>query len=103
MTAALIWNNVLFSNGVFLLVFIVLQLCYNQLSGSVPTQLGSLKNLNLLALQYNQITGAILATLGNLGTLQRLDLSFNRLFSSIPMKIADAPLFVDHFELFLKK
>ncbi|PWA57854.1 hypothetical protein CTI12_AA405920 [Artemisia annua] len=73
----------------------VLQLLYKQLSGSVP-KCGSLKNLNVLALQYNQITGAIPATLGNLGTLQRLDLSFSRLFGSIPMKIADAPLFVDH-------
>ena len=58
----------------------------------MPTQLGTLKNLNVLALQYNQLTGAIPASLGNLGTLQRLDLSFNRLFGSTPMKIADAPL-----------
>lgn len=70
----------------------MLQLCYNQLTGSIPTQLGSLKKLNVLALQSNQLTGAIPASLGDVGTLMRLDLSFNRLFGSIPMKIADAPL-----------
>ncbi|XVF50680.1 hypothetical protein PTKIN_Ptkin04bG0121500 [Pterospermum kingtungense] len=70
----------------------VLQLCYNQLTGSIPSQLGSLKKLNVLALQSNQLTGAIPASLGDLGTLMRLDLSFNRLFGSIPTKLADAPL-----------
>lgn len=70
----------------------VLQLCYNQFTGSVPTQLGSLTKLSVLALQSNQLTGAIPASLGNLGMLVRLDLSFNHLFGSIPTKLADAPL-----------
>lgn len=71
---------------------VVLQLCYNQLTGSIPTQVGSLKKLNVLALQSNQLTGAIPASLGDLGTLIRLDLSFNSFFGSIPLKLADAPL-----------
>lgn len=71
---------------------IVLQLCYNQFTGSIPTQLGSLQKLSVLALQYNQLSGAIPASLGGLRTLARLDLSSNRLFGSIPAKIADAPL-----------
>lgn len=71
---------------------VVLQLCYNQLTGSIPTQLGSLKKLNVIALQSNLLSGAIPASLGNLGVLMRLDLSFNRLFGSIPTKLADAPL-----------
>lgn len=70
----------------------VLQLCYNQLTGSIPTQLGSLKKLSVVALQSNQLTGAIPASLGDLGTLSRLDLSFNHLFGSVPSKLADAPL-----------
>ncbi|XP_074273100.1 cysteine-rich receptor-like protein kinase 17 isoform X2 [Silene latifolia] len=69
----------------------VLQLCYNKLSGKVPTQLGSLKKLNVLALQYNQLTGAIPASLGDLEGLTRLDLSFNNFFGSIPVKLAEAP------------
>lgn len=71
---------------------VVMQLSYNQLTGSVPTQLGSLKKLSVLALQSNQLTGAIPASLGDLGTLTRLYLSFNHLFGSIPTKIADLPL-----------
>lgn len=75
----------------FLSLFVVLQLCYNQLSGSIPTQLGSLKKLTVLALQSNQLTGAIPASLGDLEMLMMLDLSFNRLFGSIPTKLADIP------------
>lgn len=75
----------------FFLLFVVLQLCYNQLSGSIPTQLGSLKKLTVLALQSNQLTGAIPASLGDLEMLMMLDLSFNRLFGSIPTKLADIP------------
>lgn len=83
---------VLTSNSSIGGVHVVLQLCYNQLMGSIPTQLGSLKKLNVLALQSNLLSGAIPASLGNLGVLMRLDLSFNRLFGSIPTKLADAPL-----------
>lgn len=70
----------------------VLQLCYNHFTGSIPTQLGTLKKLNVLALQSNQLTGAIPASLGDLGVLMRVDLSSNHLFGSIPSKLADAPL-----------
>lgn len=70
----------------------VLQLCYNHFTGSIPTQLGTLTKLNVLALQSNQLTGAIPASLGDLGVLMRVDLSYNSLFGSIPSKLADAPL-----------
>lgn len=69
----------------------VLQLCYNQLTGSIPTQLGDLKKLSVLALQSNQLAGAIPAILGDLGMLTRLDLSSNSLFGSIPTKLANLP------------
>lgn len=72
--------------------FAVLQLCYNKLSGSIPTQLGSLKKITVLALQYNQLSGAIPASLGDINTLTRLDLSFNNLFGPVPVKLAGAPL-----------
>lgn len=70
----------------------VLQLCYNQFSGGVPTQLGSLKKLSVLALQYNNLTGVIPASLGELGVLTRLDLSFNNLFGPIPVRLANAQM-----------
>ncbi|KAL2347947.1 hypothetical protein Fmac_001947 [Flemingia macrophylla] len=65
--------------------------CYNQLTGSIPTQLGTLRNLRVVALQSNNLTGAIPASLGDLGMLLRLDLSSNKLFGSIPISLADAP------------
>lgn len=71
--------------------FSVLQLCYNNLTGSIPTQLGALKKLSVVALQSNQLTGAIPASLGDLGLLARLDLSSNNLFGSIPTSLAEAP------------
>ncbi|KAL2336331.1 hypothetical protein Fmac_010777 [Flemingia macrophylla] len=38
--------------------------CYNQLTGSIPTQLGALRNLRVVALQLNNLTGVIPASLG---------------------------------------
>ncbi|KAL2334152.1 hypothetical protein Fmac_015365 [Flemingia macrophylla] len=61
------------------------------LTGSIPTQLGALRNLRVVALQLNNLTGAIPASLGDLGMLLRLDLSSNKLFGSIPISLADAP------------
>jgi hypothetical protein len=73
-------------------LFAVLQLCYNKLTGSIPTQLGKLKRLSVLALQYNQLTGAIPASLGDLPMLRRLDLSFNYFFGSVPVWLVNAPM-----------
>jgi Leucine-rich repeat (LRR) protein len=71
--------------------YVVMQLCYNQLTGGIPTQIGLLKRLNVLALQSNQLTGAIPASLGDLTGLNRLDLSINQLFGSIPVRLAQLP------------
>lgn len=76
----------------FFSLFAVLQLCYNKLTGSIPTQLGNLRRLSVLALQYNQLTGAIPASLGDLQMLTRLDLSFNSFFSSIPLTLVNPPI-----------
>ena len=61
------------------------------MTGSIPTQLGALKKLSVVALQSNLLTGAIPASLGDLGMLARLDLSSNNLFGSIPTSLAEAP------------
>ncbi|KAK8963634.1 putative LRR receptor-like serine/threonine-protein kinase [Platanthera guangdongensis] len=68
----------------------VLQLGYNQMTRSIPTQLGLLKNLKALSLQYNHLTGAIPASLGDLAQLRLMDLSFNHLFGSIPEKLSQS-------------
>ena len=49
-----------------------LQLWENQLTGTIPSQLGSLATLEVLALDDNQLTGAIPSELGSLTNLQEL-------------------------------
>ena len=53
----------------------------NQLSGEIPSELGSLSNLEWLWLQRNQLSGEIPAELGSLSNLERLDLSDNQLIN----------------------
>ena len=61
-----------------------LSLSGNQLSGSIPAQLGSLSRLAELNLGSNQLAGAIPASLGSLSNLQVLRLDGNGLTGSIP-------------------
>lgn len=59
----------------------------NQLTGSIPTQLGSLASLQYLGLSSNQLSGNIPAELGSLANLQYLILSHNQLSGSIPAEL----------------
>ena len=61
----------------------------NQLSGSIPLQLGNLSNLQELHLWGNQLSGSIPAALGNLSNLFVLDLSDNQLSGSIPAQLGN--------------
>jgi Leucine-rich repeat (LRR) protein len=61
-----------------------LYLGFNQLSGEIPSVLGNLTNLITLYLNDNELTGAIPSLLGNLLNLEELDLSFNQLSGEIP-------------------
>ena len=56
----------------------------NQLSGTIPTQLGNLANLEGLHLTRNQLTGTIPAELGGLTSLEILALGGNQLTGTIP-------------------
>ncbi len=66
-----------------------LSLINNQLTGSIPTSLGNLTNLQRLYLSNNQLTGPIPASLGNLTKLQRLSLRNNQLTGSIPASLGN--------------
>ena len=59
----------------------------NQLSGSIPPQLGNLTNLQELWLCENQLSGIIPPQLGNLANLQQLCLGVNQLGGSIPPEL----------------
>ena len=56
-----------------------LSLGKNQLTGTIPTQLGDLDNLTFLGLSSNQLTGSIPPELGNLTNLEGLYLNNNQL------------------------
>ena len=66
-----------------------LHLGNNQLTGSIPPEIGNLTNLTYLGLYLNQLTGSIPPEIGNLTNLTWLDLGNNGLTGSIPPEIGN--------------
>ena len=66
-----------------------LDLYDSQLTGAMPTELGTLTNLQRLVLSQNRLTGPIPAWLGDLSNLQELSLWGNRLSGPIPASLSD--------------
>ena len=64
-----------------------LSLGKNRLTGGIPKELGSLANLLSLSLSENRLTGEIPKELGSLANLQYLSLSENRLTGGIPKEL----------------
>ncbi|KAJ4794173.1 Receptor kinase-like protein [Rhynchospora pubera] len=60
-----------------------------QLSGSLVSQLGQLKNLQYLEMYSNSLSGTIPSELGNLTNLVSLDLYLNNFTGSIPDTLGD--------------
>lgn len=60
----------------------------NNLSGTLPAELGDLSNLTYLNLASNQLSGTIPSELGKLSGLKELDLHSNQL-TGIPPELAD--------------
>ena len=61
----------------------------NELSGTIPSELGDLTNLKGLYLWGNELSGTIPPELGNLKSLERLFLSKNLLSGTIPSELDD--------------
>lgn len=61
----------------------------NQLSGAIPAELGNLTELETLQLYLNQLTGQIPAALGGLSNLQSLNLFSNQLSGPIPAELGN--------------
>ena len=61
----------------------------NDLAGAIPAELGNLANLQSLWLRDNQLTGQIPAELGNLSNLQYLWLHENQLTGEIPVELGN--------------
>ena len=64
-----------------------LDLSRNQLSGEIPSELGSLSNLVWLGLYVNRLSGAMPSELGSLSNLRGLELGFNQLSGEIPPEL----------------
>ena len=61
----------------------------NQLSGTIPSTIENLTNLEVLKLDINDIQGTIPNTITNLASLKHLELSGNNLEGSIPANITN--------------
>ncbi len=59
----------------------------NRLSGTIPPELGSLSNLQIIALTGSTLTGSIPPQLGDLSALTRLLLGWNQLSGEIPSEL----------------
>lgn len=59
----------------------------NNLSGTIPKEIGNLNHLAQLSLSFNKLTGNIPKEIGNLTDLQHLGLGWNNLTGSIPPEI----------------
>ena len=66
-----------------------LNLGYNQLSGTIPSELGNLSSLTGLYLYDNQLSGTIPSELGNLSSLTGLNLGSNQLSGTIPSELGN--------------
>ena len=65
-----------------------LDLSGNRLSGEIPSELGSLFNLELLSFYSNQLSGEIPPELGNLVNLDTLWLEGNQLSGCVPASLS---------------
>ena len=67
----------------------------NNLTGTIPPELGNLPNLLSLMLDSNNLTGEIPPELGNLNSLLLMWLDGNNLSGELPLFLADPPEYLD--------
>ena len=77
----------------------VLLLNQNVLSGTVPTQLGDLVDLESLSLSDNSISGALPTELGRLVSIEGFFFTENMLCSDVPTQVAALASVANDFEV----
>ena len=70
---------------------IAVDLAFNDLSGEIPPELGSMPNLEFLDLTGNELSGEIPPQLGSLSSLEWLALRGNELSGEIPPQLGSIP------------
>jgi len=60
---------------------------YGALTGTIPTEMGAMESLTHLIFDFNDLTGTIPSEMGKLINLKRLDLAYNFLTSTIPTEL----------------
>lgn len=75
-----------YSNSILLLITSI-DLSGNQLSGTIPPELGGLKDLVTLNLSRNSLSGEIPSSFGMLQKIESMDLSHNKLEGMIPLEM----------------
>ena len=79
-----------------LTLFQELALNDNNITGSIPESIGELKDLSFIWLSFNRLTGSIPESIGRLTNLSYFNLSDNQLSGSIPESIGNC----DNIEIF---
>ena len=85
------WDGIILNGG----CVEILYLHMNQLSGTIPPELGNLSNLERLYLGSNELIGTIPPELGNLSNLEFLDLPHNQLIGTIPPELGNLSNLLD--------
>uniref|UniRef100_A0A2N9HM57 Leucine-rich repeat-containing N-terminal plant-type domain-containing protein n=1 Tax=Fagus sylvatica TaxID=28930 RepID=A0A2N9HM57_FAGSY len=86
-TSLLIKNMEYTFNGIPLSLMTGIDMSSNQLSGSIPSEIGELSQLRSLNLSNNFLTGSIPISFQNLKNVESLDLSHNKLSGKIPFEL----------------
>ncbi|KAG6653333.1 hypothetical protein CIPAW_05G069200 [Carya illinoinensis] len=80
-------NRLYTFQGIPLLMMTAIDLSSNQLTGSIPSEIGELSHLLFLNLSNNSLTGSISISFRNLRSMESLDLSHNKLRGRIPFEL----------------
>ncbi|KAL5988076.1 hypothetical protein ACLOJK_035839 [Asimina triloba] len=67
----------------------------NNLTGSIPREMGNLAQLQMLDMSNNHLTGSIPESLSNLDRIENLDMSYNKLSGSIPSQLGQLQSLVE--------